>query len=89
MLRDGALDGVPSIRYGLDTAFMDDVHVIGRNVLSRIKRTMHALPKDPRPPSAPAYEVRRYGQPHIAQQLIPLHRVPRHPYSKKRHEVRK
>ena len=52
---------------------MDDVHVIGRNVLSRVKRIMHALLEGP--PSAPAYEI---GQPHITQQLIIHGQVPRY-----------
>jgi hypothetical protein len=35
---------------------MDDVYVIGRNVLSFLKQFMHLLPEGP--PSAPAYEIR-------------------------------
>lgn len=61
---------------------MDDVYAVGRNVLSRVKQIIHALPEAPR--YAPAYEICGYSQPRTAQQLILHGRVRSHPSDSKK-----
>ena len=79
------LDCVPAIQQRPHVALLNDVHVIGRNVLSCVKRFVH-LPSEGLPFS-PAYEICGYSQPRVAQ-LILHGRVSHHPpYSKKQHSI--
>ena len=74
-LDDAVLDSVSAIWQRHHVAWSYDVHVVERNVLSRVKLFIHSLPKGR--PSGPPYEIRGYDQPHIAQQLILHGRVAR------------
>ena len=74
---DTDLDSVPAIRQRPHVAWSNDVHIIGRNVFSCMKLFMHLLTEGL--PSTPAYEIRGYDQPRIAQQLVLHGRVIRHP----------
>ena len=56
---------------------MDDVHVVGRNVLSCVKEIMHTLPEEP--PSAPAFEITDTANHALHNKLILHARVTRQP----------
>ena len=63
-LDDADPDSMLAIRQQSHVAWLNDVHVLGCNVLSCVKLFMHLLPEGL--PSTPAYEIRGYGQPRIA-----------------------
>ena len=68
VLGDANLDSVPAIRQRLHIALLNDVHVIGRNVLLCVKLFMHLLSEGL--PSTPTYEIHGYSQPRIVQLIL-------------------